>query len=141
MHYLIDNHCSESHIITDRTIDSNQSKDPAKILEAAEKDKKKKYLKACLDQRRHFTPFVVSTCGVVGKEGKKVLARIAHIISQKSARDYSDVCGFVRARMSIAITRATQYCIRGSRIPTSQMTTRIPQWDDTAGMGMLYRNY
>jgi hypothetical protein len=30
--------------------------------------KKKKYLQACVDQQRHFTPFVSSTDGLLGKE-------------------------------------------------------------------------
>jgi hypothetical protein len=47
------------------------SKDPAKVLETHEKEKKRKYLKPCLEQqRRHFTPFVVSTDGLIGKEAK-----------------------------------------------------------------------
>jgi hypothetical protein len=29
-------------------------------------EKKKKYLQACLEQRRHFTPFVISTDGLIG---------------------------------------------------------------------------
>ena len=33
---------------------------PEKCLEEAEKGKKKMYLEACLQQRRHFSPFVAS---------------------------------------------------------------------------------
>jgi hypothetical protein len=49
---------------TDTDASSYLSKDPAKVLEQHEKEKKKKYLKPCLEQRRHFTPFVVSTDGL-----------------------------------------------------------------------------
>ena len=37
---------------------------PKKALERQEKEKKKKYCKLCENQRRHFTPFVVSTDGI-----------------------------------------------------------------------------
>jgi hypothetical protein len=48
---------------------SQGSKDPHyKVLEAHEREKKKKYLEACLEQRWHFSPFVASTDGLLGKE-------------------------------------------------------------------------
>ena len=36
----------------------------------AEARKKKKYLQACLDQCRHFSPFVVSSDGLLGKKAR-----------------------------------------------------------------------
>ena len=58
-------------IIDVRIHDVNQNsyltRTPAVILKAAEVTKKKKYLKNCLDQRRHFTPFAVSCEGMLGK--------------------------------------------------------------------------
>jgi hypothetical protein len=59
--------------VTDTDAKSNLSKDPAKVLEAHEKEKKRKYLKPCLEQRRHFTPLVVLTDGLIGKEAKTLL--------------------------------------------------------------------
>ncbi len=50
--------------VTDTDAKSYRSKDPAKVLEAQEREKKKKYLQACLGQRRNFIPFVVSTDGL-----------------------------------------------------------------------------
>jgi hypothetical protein len=46
---------------------------------------------------------------------------------------------YVDARMSIAIVRAIHLCIRGSRIPTSKMSNRLPQWKDKAGLGLFRR--
>ncbi len=43
-------------------------KDPKKILAQHKREKKRKYLEPCLKQRRHFTPFVVSTDGLLGRE-------------------------------------------------------------------------
>ena len=38
-----------------------------------EREKKKKYLQSCLDQRRHFSAFVVPCDAVLGNEAKVVL--------------------------------------------------------------------
>jgi hypothetical protein len=107
------------------------------VLSAHEREKKKKYLGACLEQRRHFSPFVVSTDGLLGKEAKILLRKLSAILAEKSEKPYSEVCGYANARMSIAIVRATHLCIRGSRIPTGKMCNRLPQWEDKAGLGLF----
>jgi hypothetical protein len=123
--------------ITDTDAKSNLSKDPAKVLEAHEKEKKKKYLEACLEQRRTFTPFVVSTDGLIGKEAKTLLKKLSTLLAEKWGKSYAEVCGYVNARMSIAIVRATHICLRGSRVPSSQMSFRRPQWEDKAGLSLF----
>jgi hypothetical protein len=123
--------------VTDTGAKSNLSKDPAKVLEAHEKEKKKKYLGACLEQRRTFTPFVVSTDGLIGKEAKTLLKKLSTLLADKWGKSYSDVCGYVNARMSIAIVRATHLCLRGSRVPSSQMSNRRPLWEDKAGLSLF----
>jgi hypothetical protein len=125
--------------ITDVDAKSNLSKDPDKVLAAHEREKKKKYLGACLEQRRHFSPFVVSTDGLLGKEAKILLKKLSARLAEKWEKPYSEVCGYVNARMSIAIVRATHLCLRGSRIPTSKMCNRLPQWEDKAGLGLFRR--
>jgi hypothetical protein len=108
-----------------------------KALETAERAKKKKHLQACLDQRRHFSPFVVSVDGLLGKDAKTVLKVLASKMATKAGKPYSSVMGFVRARFSIAMVRATHICLRGSRTPTSRMSTRRPLWEDGAGIALL----
>jgi hypothetical protein len=123
--------------VTDLDAKSSLSKDPAKVLENHEKEKKAKYLEPCLKQRRHFTPFVVSTDGLLGEEAKSVLKKLSIALSVKWNKSYSEVRGYVNARMSIAIVRATHRCLRGSRVPTSRMSTFRPQWEDNAGLGLF----
>ena len=43
-------------------------------------------------------------------------------------KPYSTVRGFINARMSIALVRATNRCIRGYRIPASNMSNRF-RWE------------
>jgi hypothetical protein len=122
--------------VSDIDAKSYLSQPPAKVLEAQEKLKTKKYAQACADQRRHFTPFVASTDGMLGRQAQTVLVRLATLISKKSGKPYSKVCSFVRTRMSFAILRATHLCIRGSRVPTSRMSQRV-QWTDGAGLTLF----
>jgi hypothetical protein len=108
-----------------------------KVLAAHEREKKKKYLADCLNQRRHFTPFVVSIDGLIGREANTLLKKISSLWATKASKSYSEVCGFVKARLSIAIVRATNRCLRGSRIPTSRMSNSRPLWEDGAGLGLF----
>ena len=114
---------------------SYRNKKPEKVLEQAEREKNKKYLEACRAQRRDFVPFVVSTTGLIGKEGQFFLKRLAIVLAQKHKKEYSAVCGYVKAYVSVAIARSVHYCLRGSRVPTTKMSSKIyPQWEDGAGM-------
>eukprot|EP00957_Ditylum_brightwellii_P114690 8745888-Ditylum_brightwellii.AAC.1 len=54
--------------ITDMDAKSHISRPLETLLAAQEKEKKGEYLNACLEQNRHFSPFVVSVDGMLGKE-------------------------------------------------------------------------
>ena len=56
---------------------THQKKDPEKCLHEVERGKKKMYLEACLQQRRHFYPFVALMDGLLGAEATDTLKRIA----------------------------------------------------------------
>jgi hypothetical protein len=105
----------------------NDPRTPRKVLEGHKREKKKKYLEACLEQHRHFSPFVVSTDGLLGKESRTLLKKLSALLTEKWEKPYSEICGYVNAQMSIAMVRATHVCLRGSRIPTSQMSNGRPQ--------------
>ena len=62
---------------------SYQSQKPDKLLETAEKEKKRKYLEAWLKQHQHFTPLVASVDGLVGVEEE---AAFKHIASRLAAK-------------------------------------------------------
>ena len=56
--------------ITNLDAQSNIHQKSEAVLPSHEREKKKKYLQVCLDQRHQFFPFVVSCDGVVGNEAK-----------------------------------------------------------------------
>ena len=80
-----------------------------------EKDKKDKYLHSCMDRRRYFTLMVYSVDGFPGTGDVAAHRRLASLISNKLKREYSEMCGFVRARMSLAIVRSNSLLLRGPR--------------------------
>ena len=92
--------------ITNLEAPSNIHRKPATVLLFHECRKKKKYLQACLDQRRLFSPFVVSCDAVLGNEAKvAALQYLAGCLTTKSGKSYSS--NFMNPRMSIAIVQAT----------------------------------
>jgi hypothetical protein len=125
--------------VTDLDQPSQISMDPAKVLRKHENEKKRKYLQPCLDQRRHFSPFVVSTDGMLGREASCLIKRLSQKLATKWQRPLSHVTSYVRTRLSIAIVRATHLCMRGSRIPAHSMSTRRPLWEDGAGLALFDR--
>ena len=125
---------SSDCIIDVRICDVHQSsyliRNPVNILKSTETSKKSKYLKNCLDQRRHFTPFVVSCEGLLGKEADVFFKRLSMKLAEKWHRPYSQTVSFVKTRFAISLVRAKNRCIRGSRI-----CHRV-DWDDGVGLGL-----
>ena len=79
---------------------------------------------------------MVSSDGLVGKEGVSTMRRISAFLSKKWHKSYAQVCGYVKARISISAIRASNRCIRGSRIPAMLMSHQRPHWVDGSGLGL-----
>ena len=58
---------------------------------------------------------VYSADGTPGVEALAAQKRLAALLSYKLKREYSEMCGFVRARMSLAIVRSNSLLLRGPR--------------------------
>ena len=117
--------------VTDTDAESFKLKSVLQVLKLHETEKKRKYKKAFEERRWHFTPFVCSVDGALGREAVGFLKRLAQKLAVKWHSAYSVVMGFVRARLSLAIVRATALCIRGSRKSVSGVRFAL---DDGAGM-------
>ena len=130
--------------IVDLNAKSYNTKDPETVLRGKESGKKKHYLKACLQQRRHFAPFVASTDGLLGREARNLLKAIGRKLSDKWQQPLSTVISYISARISISLARACHRCLRGSRIhfkkTSSPFLSRFqgptpPPGEYLAGMG------
>jgi hypothetical protein len=75
--------------------------------------------------------------GLLGKESRTLLKKFSALLAEKWKKPYSESCGYVNARMSIAMVNATHLCLQGSQIPMNQMSNGHPQWEDKAGLGTL----
>ena len=71
-----------------------------------------------------------------GFEARTFLKRLAKLLAEEWEKAYSIVMGFISARRSIALVKATNRCIRGSRTPVSNMSNRF-RWEGGAGLGLL----
>ena len=64
-------------------VQSHRTKEPERCLKEAERGKKRMYLEACLQQRRHFFPFVALVDGLLGVEATSTLKRLASPLATK----------------------------------------------------------
>jgi hypothetical protein len=79
--------------IADVDAKSNRSEDSDEVSAAHKRKKKKKHLGACLEQRRHFSPFVASADGLLGEEAKILLRKLSVMLALKWEKPCSEVCG------------------------------------------------
>merc|ERR1719183_1488724 len=92
-----------------------------------EKREMTQHLEDCLNQQRHFTPFITSSDGTIGDKANALLKRIAVKLSDELDKFYSQVCGWICSQIGIALVRATHCCIRGSHIARDNMSYQHKQ--------------
>ena len=98
----------------------NHNRTTASVLKQHETAKKAHHRLVAEDRRIHFTPLAVTVDGVWGREAGHFLKRLASTLCEREGwrgRGYSQVLGWIRARLSTALVRATARCLRGSRVP------------------------
>ncbi len=74
--------------ITDTDANSYRKKEPMKVLEQHEKEKKDMYLQNCLEMWKDFTPMVYSVDGIAGREARNAEKRLATQLAGKWNREY-----------------------------------------------------
>ena len=102
--------------ITDTDAKSYQSSSSEKVLERCAKLKKDKYEQVCIERRRTFCPLVYSVDGMACKTARAFEKRVASKLATKMDRRYSEMVGFVRARMSLVVIRSNTLLLRGARV-------------------------
>ena len=102
--------------VVDTDARSYSNKSVQAVLSSAEQEKKAKYCNAAEFRRASFSPFVISVDGAPGHEADRLMKRLSESLALKWSTSYGEVLGWLRARMSCAVVRATNLCLRGSRI-------------------------
>jgi hypothetical protein len=108
--------------------------DPGVILKHHEAEKKRKYLVHCERQHKHFTPLVFSVDGMMGVECDAARKRLASRLATKWKRTYSELCGFVRSRLAIALVRSASRCLHWDQNPSIR-PSQMP-WDSGSGLSL-----
>ena len=79
---------------------------------------------------------VYSVDGITGAEALAAQKRLAALLSYKLKREYSEMCPFVRARVSLAIVRSNSLLLRGPRDKGARIRQQ-PELTDGAVMSLL----
>ena len=95
------------------------------LLARWEKIKKDKHGQHYNNQGKHFSPFVLSVDGMMGKEAQVVIATLIQLMSAKMDELISQVKGWVNDRIEIAVVRSYYQVLRGAQVP-SPLRTREP---------------
>ena len=74
-----------------------------KSLAKLKKDNKDLYLQACLERRSSFTTMSYSATGIPIVESLATQKRLSAILSFNVKQEYSQLCDFMRERMSLTI--------------------------------------
>ena len=74
--------------------------------------------------------------GITGAEALAAQKSLAALLSYKLKREYSEMCGFVRARMSLAIVRSNSMLLHGPHDKGTHIWKR-PDLTDGAVMALL----
>ena len=96
-----------------------------KALADQEKEKKRKYLQPSWNNVDTLL-LVLSLVMALSEKKTSPLKRLSALLAETWEKPYSELCGYVSVRMSIAIVRATHMCLRGSRIRTSHYEQSSP---------------
>ena len=110
---------------------------PEKAHAMAEKETKYLYLQAYLECRRDFTPMVYFADGIPIVEALAAQTRLAALISYKLKREYSEMCGFVSSRVSLAIVMSNSLLRCGPHDKRVRIRQR-PELTGEAMMSLLY---
>ena len=79
---------------------------------------------------------VYSADGIPGAEALAAQKRLAALLSYKLKREYSEICGFVRAMMLLSIVRSNSLLLHGHRDKGARIWQR-PEMADGAVMSLL----
>jgi hypothetical protein len=120
--------------VTDTDAPSYRGTDPQKVLHRHEKEKKAKYNALCAAHRRHFTPLVFSVDGLQGTEATAASKRLASRLAAKWHQSYSEVVGYVRSSLSVALARSASQCLQADQDPPSRQPPT--PWETGTGLGL-----
>ena len=122
--------------LRDADADTYKYRPMTKPLARWENIKKDKQGKHCNDQRKHFSPFVLSVDGLLGREALVVISQLSQTMAEKREEPLSQVQGWLNGHIDIAVARSYSRMIRGAWLP-SPLQKQEPGWDTELGIGLV----
>ena len=111
--------------ITNPDTASQRGKSIDAILKSHEQEKKRQYNARVMEvEHSTFTPIVLTTKGVMGKECQIFHKSLAEKLSLKTGDRYEEVTRLIRVKLSFIVLKAALLCIRGSRSVNNTSLTR-----------------
>ena len=109
---------------------------PMEVLKKKAIEKRQKHEEACKQNNKIFIPFVMSVDGCFDEEAKGLMRNLARRLSEKWEAPFSVVANYIYSRMSVALVRANNRCLRGSRIKANFASKPfvIPRVEDDAAL-------
>ena len=95
------------------------------------------YLEACLQKRRHVSPFVAYVDGILGMEASSTLKILSSRLAKNWRQTYSRIWGYVKSNVAATLVQATHQFIQGSRVPARKISVQCLQWEDGAGINLF----
>ena len=69
-----------------------------------------------------------------GVKSEATLKFIDSRLAKKLKESYLCNCQYVKSRVTVTLVRSTHRCIRGGRVLATQISMKIPQWYEGAGL-------
>ena len=111
--------------ITNPDTASQRGKSIDAILKSHEQEKKRQYNARVMEvEHSTFTPIVLTTKGVMGKECQIFHKSLAEKLSLKTGDRYEEVTRLIRVKLSFIVLKAALLCIRGSQSVNNTSLTR-----------------
>jgi len=85
------------------------------LFDDARNEKRSKYGPAAEDRRACFTPILATCEAIFDHEAIVYMKRLATLLASKWSKHYSQIYGWLKARMQVCVLRSVSLCIRGSR--------------------------
>ena len=89
-----------------------------------------------MESRRHFTPLVLSANGFTGREAWADTLKMVSPLSFKLKREYSEMCDFVGARMTLPVVQSNTLFLRVPCDREAQIRQH-PELSDRAVIALL----
>ena len=107
--------CIIDAVVPHAESESNLGKSPEAVVRSAQLKKKREYGAVCRARRLHFSPFAVTTSGILAPEAKALLKKFARVLADKWGQPLSvtTITFLPRSHLPLSRPRTIPSLVRG----------------------------